>query len=293
MHYKLAAILYNPKSTGDSEKLARRFARRLERAQIADKVEVIATERSRHAEDIVPQLAKKHGNIYVVSSSGDGGYNEVVNGAIKATEQGGQVVTGLLPSGNANDHYKALHKPYVVRRLKANQVKHIDVLQIETTLKGKPWQRYAHSYIGFGISSEIGRLLNETDLTPTKELLISAKAFLEFEAFEAKVDGKKQLFHSIIVSNVGKMSKFFKLSKHALPDDGKFEIITAEANKTKLIGTLVKSATVGVPHEKQTTSFTFETVSPLLVQLDGEVYNIDGGVKVRVGIAHKKLGCIL
>lgn len=293
MHYKLVAVLYNPKSTGDSEKLARRFAKRLERAKIAEQVQVIATERSKHAEDMVPRLARKNSPLLVVSSSGDGGYNEVVNGAMAAEGAGGEVVTGLLPSGNANDHYKAVHRPYVLRQLKANKVRHIDLLKIETTIKGKSWQRYAHSYIGFGISSNIGKALNQNDLTPAKEIIITAKAFLEFQAFEAKVDGKKQLFQSILVSNVGKMSKYFKMSKHARVDDGKFEIITAEADKTKLIGALVKSATLGIPHEKQASSFTFETITTLPVQLDGEVYTIDAGSKVRVSIARRKLGCII
>lgn len=293
MHYQLAAILYNPKSTGDSERLARKFAKRLERAKIADEVRVVATKYRSHAEELVGELSAKYSPLYIVSSSGDGGYNEVVNGAMRSLGNDHRIVTGLLPSGNANDHYKSVHKPYVIRQLRTNKPREVDVLQINTVIKGRDWQRFAHSYIGFGISSSIGKALNEIELTPAKEIIVTAKAFLEFEAFEAKVDGKKQLFQSILVSNVGKMSKYLKISKHARVNDGKFEVITATADKAKLISTLVKSATVGVSHEKQTSSITFQAVSVLPVQLDGEVFTIDAGARVRVSIAKQKLRCII
>lgn len=293
MQFAKSIIMYNPKSTGDGHKNAQKFAKKLLRAGVADSVEVVATKRRRHAEKMVASLAAKHQPLLVVSSSGDGGYNEVVNGALTAKAHGNRVVTGLLPSGNANDHYKALHKPYVIRRLKKGNFQDIDVLKIETTIKGQSWQRYAHSYIGFGITSDIGRELNKHDLTPAKELIISAKAFMEFEAFEAKVDGKKQSFHSILANNIGRMSKVFKIGKDARPDDGKFELITGEDDKAKLITAMVKSATIGVPHERQVRSFTFETLSLLSVQLDGEVFTIDAGVKVRVSVDSRGLQCII
>lgn len=293
MRFDLAVILFNPKSTGDSERNAKRFARRLERASLAEAIQVIPTSHKRHAEEIIDNLSKKKPPLLVVSSSGDGGYNEVVNGAMRARSRNLLVVTGLLPSGNANDHYKAMHRPYVIRRLKAGQLQTIDVLQIQATVKGKTWQRFAHSYIGFGITSEVGKALNETDLTPTKELIISAKTILGFEPFEALVRGRQQAFQSIIISNVGKMSKYLKMSKHARLNDGLFEIITVEAERSKLISSLVKSATVGLPHEKQAKSFSFKTIKPLRVQLDGEVFTIDANSPVKVTIVAKGLECII
>lgn len=293
MYFELAVVLYNPKSTGESERNAKRFAKRLERAKVATAVQVIATTHARHAEELVVELARGDTSLLAISSSGDGGYNELINGALLSNTKGFQVVTGLLPSGNANDHYKALHKPYVIRRLKAGQLQKVDVLKIKTTIKGASWERYAHSYIGFGITSEIGRALNATKLTPTKEILVAAKVFLESVAFEAELGGSIQTLHSIIVSNVGKMSKFFKMSKHARVDDGVFEVITAEADKGKLLSTMVRSATVGVPHEKQAKSFSFITVKALPVQLDGEVFTIDPNSQVTVTIDHQALKCII
>lgn len=289
----IVLVLYNPKSTGQSQRNATRFAKKLNKLTGEKQVILTPTNHPGHAEELTYKTALKSKSLFVVSSSGDGGYNEVVNGALRAQAEGATVVTGLLPSGNANDHYKALHKPYVIKRIKAGNIRQVDVLKISSTINGKPWERYAHSYIGFGMSSEIGKALNEADLNPANELLIAAKAFVKFQAFTAKVDGKKQSFQSILMSNVGRMSKVLSLSKKAKVDDGLFEFVTAEDNKAKLIATLAKSATIGVPHEEQRKSYTFETVEALPVQLDGEVFELDANSKVRIVIARHALACVI
>lgn len=293
MRYKKALVLYNPNSTGPSERNAKRFTRRLERARVAMTVEMLPTEHNGHAHDLVADSAALGSPLLVVASSGDGGYNEVINGALKAKEAGKEVTTCLLPSGNANDHYKALHRPYVMRRIKNGQPKAIDILKLTATVNGKPWVHYAHSYIGFGLSSEISHALNQVDLNPINELLISAKEFIKYQPFTAKVDGKVQSFQSIIVSNVGKMSKILSLSKNSRVDDGLFEIFTVEPTKAKMLATLAKSAIVGVPHESQTRSYTFETILSLPVQMDGEVFTLDGNTKVRITILKQSLDCFV
>lgn len=293
MHYSAICVLYNPNSTGQSEKNAKRFARRLERARCADAVEVVATEHRGHAHELAYAFAKKHPKGLVIAASGDGGYNEVVNGVLRANEEGSQALTGLVASGNANDHYKALHKPYVVRRIKKGQARRIDALKISGSINGKPWQHYAHSYIGYGVSSEIGKALNEVELNPANEVVIFLRTLVKSKPFTIKVDGKKQDLNSIIISNVGKMSKVFSLSKQAKVDDGLCEIVTIEPGMSKLVGTMVKSATIGLPHEKQTRSYTIKTVDALPVQLDGEVFTLDADSTVTVRVAPKALSCII
>ena len=292
-HFAQAIVIFNPNSTGPSERNARRFAKRLERSGVAEDVKLLPTDHAGHAREIVAELSGRKGKYLVVASSGDGGYNEVVNGAMVVLESGTNIVTSLLPSGNANDHYKALHKPYVLRRIKNGTVRSIDVLQISGTVNGKPWKHFAHSYIGFGLSSEIGRELNKADLNPVNELIITAKAFVAFKPFTAKVNGKKQQYQSIIVSNVGKMSKFLSLSKKAKVDDGLFEVITSEPTKAKMIAALAKSATVGMPHESQVRSYSLEAIDALPVQCDGEVFTLDAGSKVRVTLLKHALHCVV
>jgi diacylglycerol kinase (ATP) len=291
--YSSITILYNPKSTGPSEKNARKLAKKLERAGYGDTLTVLATKHKGHGEELAYIMSVYQKNALIISSSGDGGYNEVINGAMKAVEKGAKVVTGLLPSGNANDHYKQLHKPYVIRQIKAGKQQHIDVLTLSAKISGKNWHRYAHSYIGFGLTSEVGKALNKVDLNSKNEIVIFLKEFLRIKPFSIDVDNEVKDFQSIIVSNVGRMSKVLSLSKKAEVDDGLFEIITSEPSKAKLIGAIVKSATLGMPHEEQTDRYSFRTVDPLPVQLDGETFTIDAECDVTVRIQHKALSCVV
>ena len=84
MTYTTIAIIYNPKSTGQSEELAQEFAADIRQQLPNQKVELIATQHAGHAEELAYELASSSSNPLIISSSGDGGYNEVVNGAIKA-----------------------------------------------------------------------------------------------------------------------------------------------------------------------------------------------------------------
>lgn len=291
--YKKIIILYNPKSTGNSSRNAKQFAKRLERAGCKDVLEVVPSKYRGHARELCLSYASKFSPIFVISSSGDGAYNEVINGALEAQANGAEVVTGLLASGNANDHYKAMHRPFVTRRIKAGKSQAIDVLSIESTVNGKPWQRYAHSYIGFGITPEVGQALNEADLNPANELVIAFKNFVDFNPSSVIIHGKKETYTSLVISNIGRMSKWAKLSKHAKVDDGLFEVTTWEASKAKAITGLVKSVTVGLPHEEQLKSIKIKSIESLMVQLDGEVFTIDSNSDVQIKIVPHALNCII
>lgn len=291
--YSAIVILYNPNSTGPSVENALQLAESLKQTDYKDKLIVSPTQNEGHAEQLAYQTAKKEPLALVISSSGDGGYNEVINGTMKAVSEGSKVVSGLLPSGNANDHYKQMHRPDLLKQILDGEQQCIDVLVITGKINGKLWKRYAHSYIGFGLSSEVGKELNKVDLNSKNEVLIFLKEFMKFKPFTIKQDGHQTVLQSIIISNVSKMSKVLSLSKTSKVDDGLFEVITSEPNKAKLLKTIVKSATIGVPHEEQTDSYTFTTTDPLPVQLDGEVFTLDAHSTVAVTIVPKALCCVI
>lgn len=286
-------ILYNPNSTGASKKNALRLEKKLKKTRYADDVSVIPTQHAGHAEEIAHDISSKQSNPLIISSSGDGGYNEVVNGVMNSQDAKHSPVTGLLPSGNANDHYKQLHKPYLIRQILSGKAQNIDVLKLSAKVNDKPWHRFAHSYIGFGLSSEVSKGLNAADLNSKNEIVIFMKTLLRSKPFSILVDGKTKDSHNIILSNVGKMSKVLSLSKTAKVDDGKFEVFTSDSSKANMVGDLVKSATLGVPHEERTDIYTFKTIKSLSVQLDGEVHTLDANSDVVVTIEHKSLRCII
>ncbi|MBC7942921.1 acylglycerol kinase family protein, partial [Candidatus Saccharibacteria bacterium] len=162
MKYTTVAVIYNPNSTGPSETLAKIFETNLRLKLPKQKIELIATEHAGHGEELAYLIAKSSKNPLIISSSGDGGYHEVINGVMKAQNEGFQSITGLLPAGNANDHYNNLHNEDIIDLIIKNKTKKIDLLKIVSTSKGKSIERYAHSYIGFGLTPSVGKELNKT-----------------------------------------------------------------------------------------------------------------------------------
>ena len=100
------AIIYNPNSTGDSKQNAEELADHLKK-QLPESVVIAleATQHAGHAEDLAHELASGKQKVLLVSSSGDGGFNEVLNGLLAADNPNAAAV--VLPSGNANDHHVA------------------------------------------------------------------------------------------------------------------------------------------------------------------------------------------
>src|SRR4051812_48781666 len=112
--YTAISIIYNPKSTGASKANAFDLVKQLRHTPVAGLVRVTPTFFPGHAETLAYDLARSGERPLVISSSGDGGYNEVVNGVLKAQTEGATPTCGLLPSGNANDHYHNLHKKPII-----------------------------------------------------------------------------------------------------------------------------------------------------------------------------------
>jgi len=294
MKYTTIAIIYNPNSTGSSKQLAADFKANLEKHTPHQKAELIATEYAGHAEKLAYDLAKATKNPLIISSSGDGGYNEVINGAMKAKAEGANPTTGLLPAGNANDHYNNLHKEDMIEMILEGKSKVIDLLTLEGNSKGKKVLRYAHSYIGFGLTPFVGAELNKTKLTIFNEVWIVAKALFAVKAVRLKIGKKSKLYDSIIFSNVDRMSKYLNISQPSRVNDGKFEVtIFRKRNKIKLIILLLKASVFGIKEDKQVSEFHFETTYSTLAQLDGEILAIDGRSKITIGIDKKSLQCIV
>ncbi len=289
-YYSAVSIIYNPNSTGPSKAHANALAKKLRQTSLKSIVKVIPTTHAGHAESLAYQLAAASPKPLIISSSGDGGYNEVINGAMQAQNNGAHPVTGLLPAGNANDHYHNLHETSIEAQILSGKRHHIDLLRLST----HDWQRYAHSYIGFGLTPQVGAELNKVDLTVFKELAITAKAFFDLRAIKLQVRGDVKEYDSLIFSNVQKMSKLFSLSDSAAMHDGKFEITAfPHRSKLKLMITLFRAATKGLGVTNRSSKFTFETIDSLAVQLDGEISKIAANTKVKVDVMPQALHCVV
>lgn len=294
MSYPLIAVIYNPNSTGSSKELAANFSNRLKAKIPNQPIKLFATKHSGHGEEIAYSLAKKHHDPLIISSSGDGGYNEVINGLMKAQKEGARPIAGLLPAGNANDHHRNVTRGDLVDTISTEKPKKIDLLTIKGTYDDEDVFRYGHSYIGFGLTPHVGKELNKTKLNFITQIGAVARGLFAVHPVELIVDGKVKSYDSIIASNVDSMSKVLKISGPSRLTDGKFEVtIFTKRHKLKLIALLIHASISGVKEDFRTKKFTLKTVDETLVQIDGEVSAFDAETVVTIGIEKKVLRCIV
>ena len=113
-------VIFNPQSTGEAPRLAEQL-----RAELADRlpnmpVSMSPTEHAGHARDLAREAADT-GRPLIVSVSGDGGYNEVVDGAMQAGNE--DVVCAVMAAGNANDHRRTTGEQPLADAVLAGEVK--------------------------------------------------------------------------------------------------------------------------------------------------------------------------
>ncbi len=286
---KNVIIIYNPNSTGDGKERAEELQRLLA-VKSSITVTLKPTEYAGHAEKIARSIVNSTDTM-VVSSSGDGGYHEVINGVLSDGDSSSTIITGLLPSGNANDHYHSVHHGDLVERIINADVDTIDVIKITVG----DWTRYAHSYAGIGLTPHIGEKLTQATLNPFNEIWLSIRYYFNFRPVKIKTDTGTHRYNSLIFSNIKRMSKYLTLSENAEIDDGKFEITESKVGSFgKLLSHLFKASTIGLTGEATSvSSFTFVSKRPIALQLDGEVHRLDANATVHVTMSHKALRCII
>lgn len=283
-------ILFNPNSTGPSKKHAEQLKRRIT-DQLDIPVSLKATEYPRHAEEIATDYAKEQPRgLLLISASGDGGYHELINGVLQTSKHPPRITTGVLPSGNANDHYHAVHHGDLIERIKTGDTELIDTIKVTTD----EWIHYAHSYVGLGITPHIGEKLTEVKLNPFIETWLVAKHLFRRRPVRIIVNGRRRRYDSIVFSNTNRMSKYLSFSPNARIDDGKFEITMIKAGKLRdLLASLFKSALVGANTPVHRSRYSFVCPRKTTIQLDGEVYPIHAGSHVTIAIQPQSLRCIV
>lgn len=278
------AVIYNPNSTGDAERNAVALRKRLAIDTPALPVKLLPTQRAGHAVELAYDFARSHPQPLIISASGDGGYNEVVNGAIHAQLEGASPVLAVLPSGNANDHARTMHSEPLSKLVVKGDVSRLDLLKIAVILPdGKESVRYAHSYMGIGLTPTVAVELNKQTLNSFKEALIILKTFWGYKPVTIITEDGRMSVDSLICSIIPEMAKVLTISKDAEVEDGKFELTVFEHNhKLKLVYRLLKGALSHLGAEKQLESYSFTLVKPAPIQLDGEVMELEAGCKVSV-----------
>lgn len=294
MSYTTIAIIYNPNSTGSSGQMAKELEAQLKERFPKQKVELIATKRIGHGKELAYSIAMASKNPLIISSSGDGGYHDVVNGAMRAQKEGAHPTTGLLPAGNANDHYRNLHGDDLLDRIEQQTSTKIDLLKINSVSDGERIELYAHSYIGFGLTPFVGKELNKTKLNAIRESWLVVRSLFAMKSVKLKIGDQPRRYESVIFSNVDTMSKYLAVSEPSSVTDGKFEVTIFERrSKLQLIMTLLKASTQGVQEDHAVHEFSLQTVNKTLVQADGEIITLDAGSNVDITVEPQVLECIV
>lgn len=289
-------VIYNPNSTGSSEENAKTFMAEVREALPEQSTTIRKTEYAGHAEKIGAEYAKQDRRVLLVSSSGDGGYNEVVNGVLRSGDTN-HVTVAVLPSGNANDHARhmdAVMKGSLIENIVAGNQSDIEAIEVKASVDGKPWTRFAHSYVGFGLTPKVGHELTVRKLNAFNEKWHTAYHMLKFKHIDLTYDGDVRRYTSLVFSTISSMSKIIKLEQSARNDDGLMEVYEMPyQTPLQLVKTLLRASLKGLSKNERTEKYEIRTIKKTLVQLDGEVFTIDPDTDVMITCKKRAIKTIL
>ncbi len=259
----------------------------------AVKVKRLPTKYAGHAWELARYIANTEARPLIISASGDGGYNEVVNGVMEADNP--HAICAVLPAGNANDHSRTMQDHPLSEEIKKGKVTQLDLIKVTAKAPGSNQVvRYAHSYVGLGLTPVIATELNKHTLNAFKEIILVVKTFYRHRPFKIKHRDKILRLDSLLFANINQMAKVLTLAPENRPDDGKFEVITfLSGHKRRLIRKLAKAAVSKLNTTRRQRVYKFTTFKKMPMQLDGEVMELKGGSTVTVECMHKALTTIV
>jgi diacylglycerol kinase family enzyme len=280
------AIIYNPISTGNAPSMARQLEKSIQKdSSLPLKSTLTPTQRAGHAEELAEKISLKYKRPLIISVSGDGGYNEVINGAMSAKNRAtsAKPVVAVVGAGNANDHRRVMRDEPILKLINRNQPRPMDLLHISTSNTDIPLERYAHSYIGFGLSPQVALRLNRHKLNKIREIIIVVKTFFTFKPLVVIHKGKTTRYDSLVFANINEMAKVLKFRDEPKIRDGKFELIRAvHTNRFHLVRHLLATATVGADNPPSYRKYSFRLPRAADLQLDGEVERTAAGAAVTI-----------
>jgi diacylglycerol kinase (ATP) len=285
------AVIFNPKSTGDAPELAEQLRAELAARVPGIPVTMAPTEHAGHAR-VLARAAAATGRPLLISVSGDGGYNEVVDGAMAAGND--EAVCAVMAAGNANDHRRSTREQSLPDAIVGGPVRRIDLLRLTIGSGSNARSRYAHSYIGIGLTPIVAIDLEKGGKGSLKEIASVVRTFARFRPFTIRLaDGTVRRFDSLLFANIAQMAKYATLSEDGRPDDGRFEVITLpHTAKWRILGVALRAATRGLGPQPTAEHYAFTTMKPTPLQLDGELVTLDANTPVRVDIAPQALATL-
>ncbi|WP_103380566.1 diacylglycerol/lipid kinase family protein [Pseudonocardia dioxanivorans] len=289
--FDLIVVIFNPNSTGSAAELAAELGAELTRRLPRTTVRLRPTERAGHARELAGEAARVPRSL-IVSVSGDGGYNEVVDGVMQTGDTG--TVCAVMAAGNANDHRRTTREQALGDAIVDGEVRHLDLLRLTVGEGPGTVVRYAHSYIGVGLTPIVAIDLEKGGKGSLREIVSVVRTFARFRPFAVTLDdGTRRNLDSLLFANIAQMAKYATVSATGRPDDGRFEVIALpHVSKWKVLGVAIRAATRGLGPQPTATDYRFVTHDPTPLQLDGEVLAVGAHTPVRVEIAPGALATV-
>jgi diacylglycerol kinase (ATP) len=284
MSFERVAVIFNPNSTGDAAGSAEQLQQDLAAVLPGLKVDLQPTEHAGHARTLAREAAGA-GAPLIVSVSGDGGYNEVVNGIMDAGNP--QATAAVTAAGNANDHRRVTRQRPLPEAVVAGEVVRMDLLKLTVQGTGPARSRYAHSYIGIGLTPVVAVDLEKGSKGSLREIVTVVRSFSRFRPFRIELPGGERIaIDSVVFANIPEMAKVLKLSENGDPDDGRFEVaLIRHQPRWRVLGTALKAATQGLGPQPSVTEYRFTALKAMPLQIDGELMDLEAGDRVQVEIA--------
>jgi diacylglycerol kinase family enzyme len=284
-------IIFNPRSTGHAPESAADLRGELARRLPSVPLELSPTHHAGHARELA-RAAARTGSPLIVSVSGDGGYNEVVNGVMDSGND--RAVCAVRAAGNANDHRRVTRESRLADAIVAGDVRRIDLLRLTIGSGSRAETRYAHSYIGVGLTPVVAVDLEKGGKGSWREIVSVVRAFSRFRPFPIRLEnGRRRSIDSLVFANIAEMAKYALLSDDSRPDDGRFEVITQQrTGKLRVLATVLRAATQGLGRQPTATHYAFTTLVPMPLQLDGELLELEKDTPVAVDIAPRALATV-
>ncbi|WP_457973881.1 diacylglycerol/lipid kinase family protein [Arthrobacter sp. D1-17] len=283
-------LVFNPAKAGMPDRIAE--LQRDLAAELPDlQIDLLPTEFAGHARDLARSVAAG-GAPLIISVSGDGGYNEVVNGVMDVPAS--RAVCAVLPAGNANDHHRSMTARPLAEAIREGRVQHIDLLRITFGGAHRGEVRYAHSYIGFGLTPLMAIGIEKGGKGKILELISVTRTLSHLKPFElVRADGATARFDSLILANISRMAKYGTVSESSHPNDGRFEVVTLpHSGRWKMALMTLRAVTLGLGHQPSVSSYAFTTRDAVPCQIDGEVVHVPAGTHVLVESARGALATI-
>jgi diacylglycerol kinase (ATP) len=271
-------LIYNPVNRRVPLTLAESMRSELGRRLPDVPVALQATLHAGHARELAGDAAAT-GRPLIIAVSGDGVYNEVVNGVLDVS--GTEALAAVAAGGNANDHRRSTRRMPLVDAIVTAHTRghprHLDLLLLTVRSADSEWNQYAHSYIGFGLTPLMAVGLNRDRKGTFAELFSVLRTFTTLTPVEiVRSGGRRELYDSLVFANVARMAKYGRLSKFGRPDDGVFEVVARRhGRRWRIAAMALRATTIGLGAQAHVSRVEFATVNAVPFQIDGEVFHLE------------------